>query len=156
MTARKVKEVKSQEKLTLDNLESGMKLSDSTRNPKEWQVDDDLIEQMRRYEQESNKSAIWKGKITGMFLFFKYYEDHPEEKTKTKKKPGRKPKAKEDVEIEELDELEEIEQAIEEQANEENLLKDAMEDYKSEYGVKNVNTKSQKFKQFFYKWKQSD
>lgn len=86
MTAKKVKEVNTQEKLTLDNLESGMKLSDSTRNPKEWKVDDDLIEQMRRYEQESNKSAIWKGKITGMFLFFKYYEDNPAKKKSKKLK----------------------------------------------------------------------
>ena len=81
---KKVKEVKSEEKLTLDNLESGMKLSDSTRNPKEWQVDDDLIEQMRRYEQDSGKSSIWKNKITGTFLFYKWYEDHPEEKLKTR------------------------------------------------------------------------
>ncbi len=58
MTAKREKTAKSQEKLNLDNIESGMKLSDSTRNSKEWNVDDDLIEQMRRYEHESNKSAI--------------------------------------------------------------------------------------------------
>ncbi len=50
MTAKKIKEVKPQEKLTLDNLKLGKTLSDSTRNPKELNVDDDLIEQMRRYE----------------------------------------------------------------------------------------------------------
>ncbi len=150
--AKKIKQVKSEEKLTLDNLESGMKLSDSTRNPKEWQVDDDLIEQMRRYEQESNKSAIWKNKITGMFLFFKYYDDHPEEKTKTKKKSGRKPKKVE----EEIDEEEEIEQAIEEVADEENELLDCIADYKIEFNVKKVNTNTKKFKSFFEEWKQAE
>lgn len=146
---KKVKELKSQEKLTLDNLESGMKLSDSTRNPQEWQVDDDLIEQMRRYEQESKKNAIWKGKITRMFLFFKYYEDHPEEKLKTKKKSGRKPKkVEEDVDIEEL-----IESEVE---NEENLILDAIEDYKIEFGVKKVNINTKKFKAFFDEWKKSE
>jgi len=150
MTAKKVKEVKTQEKLTLDNLESGMKLSDSTRNPKEWKVDDVLIEQMRRYEQESKKNAIWKNKITWMFLFFKYYEDHPEEKTKTKKKPGKKPK----VEEEELEETEELEEK--EIVNEENMMLDAIADYKIEFGVKKVNTNAKKFKEFFKKWKESE
>jgi len=151
MTTKKVKGVKSQEKLTLDNLESGMKLSDSTRNSKEWNVDDDLIEQMRRYEQESNKSAIWKNKITGMFLFFKYYEDNLQEKKKSKK-PSRKPKIVE----EELDEEEEIEQAIEEVVDEENLILDCIEDYKAEYNVKKVNTNTKKFKAFFEEWKQAE
>ena len=147
MTAKKVKEVKTQEKLTLDNLNTGMKLSDSTRNPKEWKVDDGLIEQMRRYEQESNKSAIWKNKITGMFLYFKYYEDHPEEKTKAKKKPGRKPKkVEEDVDIEELEKTE----------NEEDMLLDCIADYKAEYNVKKVNTNTKKFKAFFENWKKSE
>ena len=123
-----------------------MKLSDSTRNPKEWNVDDDLIAQMRRYEQESNKSAIWKNKITGMFLFFKYYDDHPEEKKESKKR-GRKPKQ------DEIDEEEEIEQAIEEVADEENLLLDCIEDYKIEFNVKKVNTNTKKFKAFFEEWK---
>ena len=107
---------------------------------------------MRRYEQESNKSAIWKNKITGIFLFFKYYDDHPEEKTKTKKKPGRKPNIVED----EIDEEEEIEQEIEEQiTTEENELLDCIEDYKAEFNVKAVKTNSKKFKEFFEKWKQS-
>lgn len=150
MTAKKVKQVKSQEKVTLDNIESGMKLSDSTRNSKEWNVDDDLIEQMRRYEQESNKSAIWKNKITGMFLFFKYYDDNPEEKKKPKKR-GRKAKE------EELDEVEEIEQEIEEEvADEENLILDCIEDYKAEYNVKKVNTNTKKFKAYFEEWKQAE
>ncbi len=151
MTAKKVKNVKSQEKLTLANIESGMKLSDSTKNPKEWKVDDDLIEQMRRYEQESNKSAIWKNKITGKFLFFKYYEDNPQEKKKSKKR-GRKPKKVED----EIDEEEEIEQAIEEVVDEENLLLDCIEDYKAEFNVKRVNINTKKFKAFFEEWKKSE
>ena len=149
MTAKKVKDVKTQEKLTLDNIESGMKLSDSTRNSKEWKVDDDLIEQMRRYEQESNKSAIWKNKITGMFLYFKYFEDNPQEK-KEAKKPGKKPKKVE------IDEEEEMEQAIEEVADEENLLLDCIADYKAEYNVKKVNTNTKKFKAFFEEWKEAE
>ena len=40
--------------------------------------------------------------------------------------------------------------------NEEDMLLDCIADYKMEYGVKTVNSKSQKFKQFYYKWKQSD
>ena len=147
MTAKKVKEVKSQEKLTLDNLESGRILSDSTKNPQEWNITDDLIEQMRRYEQESKKSAIWKNKITGMFLFFKCYEDNPQEK----KKSGKKPKKIEEEELEDLDEA--IETEVE---DEESLLLDCIEDYKAEYNVKKVNTNTKKFKEFFEKWRQSE
>ncbi len=149
MTAKKVKEVKSQEKLTLDSIEIGMKLFDSTKNPKEHKIDDDLIEQMRHYEQESNKSAIYRGKITGTFLYFKYYKDNPQEK-KEKKKPGRKPKE------DEIDEEEEIEEAIEEVADEENLILDCIEDYKAEYNVKKINTNTKKFKAFFEEWKQAE
>lgn len=135
------KDVKSQEKLTLDNLKSGMKISDSTKNPQEWEVDDDLIEQMRKYEQESNKNAIWKNKITGMFLLYKWMEENPQEKPK---------KVKDVIE-------ESLEQEIEaEVQSEEDMLLDAMEDYKSKYNVKSVRADSQKFKQFFYKWKQSE
>jgi len=100
----------------------------------EIEITEDLIEQMRKYEQETNKSVIWRGKITGRFLFFKYIEDHPEEKLKTKKKPGRKPKVEEEeLEDEELDKLEEMEdEVIEEQVvNEENLLKDAIKNTSS-------------------------
>jgi len=142
---KQVKNIEKEEKLTINNISVGDVIPDSTRNPKEWQVNDDLISQMRRYEQESDKSAIWKNKITGMFLYFKWMEDHPEEKTKTKKKPGRKPK---DVDIEELEEKEIV--------KEENLMLDCIADCKTEYGVKTVNTKSQKFKRFYYNWKQSE
>ena len=79
--AKKGKEVKN-EVLTLDNLESGMTILDL--HDEEVEITEDLIEQMRRYDQESKKNAIWKNKITGMFLFFKYYEDHPEEKMNIK------------------------------------------------------------------------
>ncbi|KKL10502.1 hypothetical protein LCGC14_2555170, partial [marine sediment metagenome] len=111
--AKKSKQVNNkekEEKLTINNISAGDVITDSTRNSKEWNVDDDLIEQMRRYEQESNKTAIWKNKITGMFLFFKYYEDNPEEKKKAKKR-GRKPKKVE--EEEELTDEEELEDIIE-------------------------------------------
>ena len=148
--AKKAKEVEKVD-LTVGNIKVGVKLPDL--HGEEVEITDDLIEQMRRYEKESGKSAIWKNKITGKFLFFKYYEDNPKEV-----KPKKKPKAKKVVEeIEKVEDLEEIEEAIEEQVvDEENLLKDAIEDYKAEYGVKTVNTKSQTFKQFYYKWKQSD
>ncbi len=151
---KKAKEVKS-EVLTLDNLESGMTIQDL--HDEEVKITEDLIEQMRQYEQETNKSVLWRGKITGRFMFFKYYEDHPEEKLKTKKKPGRKPKAKEEeLEVEEFIE-ESLDEAMESEVkDEENMMLDAIADYREEYGVKTVNTKSQKFKQFYYKWKQSD
>ena len=150
---KKGKEVKSEEKLTLDNLESGMTILDL--HDEEVEITEDLIEQMRQYEQETNKSVLWRGKITGRFMFFKYYEDHPEEKLKTKKKPGRKPKAKEEeLEVEEFIE-ESLDEAMESEVeDEENELLDCIEDYKAEYNVKNVNTNSQKFKKFFYNWKQ--
>ncbi len=158
--AKKVKEVKSEEKLSLENISIGDIILDL--HDEEVEITDDLIEQMRRYEQETKKSVIWRNKITGTFLFYKYVEDHPEEKLKTKKKPGRKTKAKKEVEDEELEEfdeneLEELDEVIEEEAvDEENLLKDAMADYKAEYNVKKVNTNTKKFKVFFEEWKQAE
>lgn len=144
---RKIKEVKSEEKLSLDNIKVGDIILDL--HDEEVEITEDLIEQMKQYEQNTNKLVLWRGKITGRFLFFKYYEEHPEEKLKPKKKPGRKPKkVEEDVDIEEL-----IESEVK---DEENMMLDAIADYREEYGVKTVNTKSQKFKQFYYKWKQSD
>ena len=144
--AKKIKQVKSEEKLSLDSIKVGDKILDL--HDEEIEITDDLIEQMRQYEKETNKTVIWRGKITGRFLFFKYIEDHPEEKLKTKKKPGRKPKVEEDVDIEEL-----IESEVK---DEENMMLDCIADYREEYGVKTVNTKSQKFKRFYYNWKQSD
>ena len=144
---KKVKEVKSEEKLSLENISVGDKILDL--HDEEIEITEDLIEQMRQYEQETNKSVIWRNKITGTFLFYKYVEDHPEEKLKTKKKPGRKPKkTEEDVDIEELIESEIV--------DEENQMLDAIEDYKNEFGVKKVNTNTKKFKAFFEEWKQSD
>ncbi len=143
--AKKVKEVKSEEKLSLENISIGDKILDL--HDEEVEITEDLIEQMRRYEQETNKSVIWRNKITGTFLFYKYVEDHPEEKLKTKKKPGRKPK-KVEVEDDDIEEL--IESEVE---DEEDELLDAIEDYKSEFGVKKVNTNTKKFKTFFEEWK---
>ena len=40
--------------------------------------------------------------------------------------------------------------------DEENMLLDVIDDYTTEYNVKTVNVNSQKFKKFFYKWKQSE
>jgi len=144
--AKKTEQVKSEEKLSLENIKVGDKILDL--HDEEIEITSDLIEQMRQYEQETNKSVLWRGKITGRFLFFKYVEDHPEEKLKIKKKPGRKPKKVEVIE-ESLDEA--MESEVE---DEENELLDCIEDYKAEYNVKNVNINSQKFKRFYYNWKQ--
>jgi len=142
---KKIKEVKSEEKLTLDNISVGDKILDL--HDEEIEITEELIEQMCKYEQETNKSVIWRNKITGTFLFYKYVEDHPEEKLKPKKKPGRKPKnIEEDVEIEDLEE--------EEIVNEEDMMLDCIADYKAEFGVKKVNTNTKKFKAFFEEWKQ--
>jgi len=143
---KKAKEVKKEE-LTIDSISEGDVIPDL--HGEKITITDDLIEQMRRFEQEMSKKAIYKNKITGTFLYFKYYEDNPKE-VKPKKKPGRKPKAK----VEEIEETEELEGK--EIVNEEDMLLDAIEDYKAEYGVKTVNTKSQKFKQFYYNWKNSN
>ena len=135
MTAKKVKEVKLNDKLSLENLKVGDKILDL--HNEEIEITEDLIEQMRKYEQDTKRSSIWRGKVTGSFLYFKWIEEHPEEKV-------------EKVIEEELDDV------IEEQViDEENKLLDCIEDYKAEYNVKTVNTNSQKFKRFFYKWKQS-
>lgn len=101
--AKKTKQVKSEDKSSLEYIKVGDIILDL--HDDEVEITSYIIEQMRQYEQETNKSVIWRGKITGRFLFFKYVEDHPEEKLKTKKKPGRKPKkVEEDVNIEELEE----------------------------------------------------
>ena len=92
--------------------------------------------------------AIWRNKITDNFLYFKYVEEHPEF-LEDKKKSSAKKKGK----VKKI----EVEAQIEEEiSNEENLMLDAIEDYKAEYGVKSVNTNSQKFKRFYYKWKQEN
>ena len=139
--SKQVKEVKEKEQLTLDGLKSGMVIKDL--HYEDIIIDNNLIEQMRQYEQETNKSVLWRGKITGRFIFFKYYKEHPEEKSKTKKKPGRKPKN--------------VEELIEEEVvNEENLMLDAIADYKAEYNVSKVNVNTKKFKAFFEEWKKSE
>ena len=144
---KQVKEVNSEEKLSLENINVGDIILDL--HDEEIEITDDLIEQMRKYEQETKKSAIWKNKITGVFLFFKWYEDNPEEKLKTKKKPGRKPKkVEEDVDIDEV-----IEENI---IDKENELLDCIADYKVEFGVNKVNTNTKKFKAFFEEWKNSE
>jgi len=138
MTNKKVKE---NDKLLLENLKVGDKILDL--HAKEIEIIDNLIEQMRQYEKDTKKSVIWRGKVTGGFLYFKYYEDNPQEKNKSKK-------IKEVIE-------ESLDEAIDEEVqNEEDMLLDCIEDYKLEYNVKTVNTKSQKFIRFLYKWKQDN
>lgn len=167
---KKAKVVKKKEQLTLENISVGDILPN--HHGEEIEITDDLIEQMRTFEKANPKShSVWKNKITGTFLYYKYYEDHPQEK-KEKKKPSKKPKAKaEEIEVEEdeeeldqkdeeeLDdeeELEDIDFDELEEEDEENLLKDCIADYKAEYNVKKVNTNTKKFKAFFEKWKQSE
>ncbi len=141
MTAKKIKQVKSEEKLSLEKIKVGDVIPDL--HDEEVEITEDLIEQMRQYEQETNKSVLWRGKITGRFIFFKYYKDHPEEKLKTKKKPGRKPKN--------------VEEIIEEEVlDEENQILDAMADYKAEFNVSKVNVNTKKFKAFFEEWKKTE
>ena len=134
------KEVKKKVQLNLDGLKTGMVIKDL--HGEDVNVDEDLISQMRRFEQETKMHAIWRGKVTGMFLRYKYIEEHPEF--------AEEEKIKEVIE-------EELEEVIEEQVkNEEDELLDCMEDYKAEYNVKTVKTDSKKFKQFFEKWKQEN
>ena len=125
------KEVKKKEQLTLNDIKSGMVIKDL--HDEDVDIDDDLIEQMRRFEQETKIHAIWRGKITGMFLRYKYIEDHPEYAEKK------------------------VKEVIEEQVkDDENMLLDCIEDYKSTYHVKTVNTNTKKFKAFFEEWKSSN
>lgn len=131
------KEVKKKVQLTLNGIKTGMVIKDL--HDKEIEITEDLIEQMKRFEKDTKKSAIWRNKITGSFLLYKWIEEKPEEK-----------KVKEVIE-------EELEEVIEEQVkNEENMLLDCMEDYKVEYNVKTVKTDSKKFKAFFEKWKKEN
>lgn len=143
MTAKKVKIVKKKKKLTVEDLNVGDVIP--TLHDKDMEITEELINQMKAFEQESKKSAIWRNKITGSFIYFKWIEEHPEEK-----------KAKKSKKVEELDEEEEsLDEEIEaEVQSEEDMMLDAMEDYKVKYHTKTVNPKSQKFKQFLYKWKQ--
>jgi len=125
------KEVKNKVQLNLNGLKNGMVIKDL--HGEGVDIDNDLIEQMRRFEQETKMHAIWRGTITGMFLRFKYIEDHPERAEKK------------------------VKEVIEKQVkDEENLMLDAMEDYKSTYNVKTVNINTKKFKAFFEKWKKEN
>ncbi len=54
--AKKIKEVKSHEKLSLENIKVGDKILDL--HDEEVEITDDLIEQMRQYEQETNKYIL--------------------------------------------------------------------------------------------------
>ena len=139
MTAKKVKQVKKNEQLTLENISIGDIIPDL--HDEDVEITDNLIEQMRRFEKDTKKSAIWRNKITGTFLYFKYFEDNPKEK----KKPGKKPKT------------EDLDEQIETEAqNEEDLLLDCISDYQEEFGVKKVNTNTKKFKEYYENWKKSE
>ena len=138
--SEQVKEVKEKVQLNLENVIVGTSIKDL--HGEDVKIDEDLIIQMKVFEKESKQHAIWKGKLTGSFLYFKWMKENPQEE-KTKKKPGRKPKN--------------VEELIEEEIiDEENELLDAIADYKAEYNVKKVNTNSKKFKAFFEEWKLSN
>ena len=113
----------------------------------EIEITDDLIEQMKRFEKDTKKSVIWRGKVTGSFLYFKWMEEQPEEKISDKLlKNNLKLKIEES-----------LDEAIEEEvADEESLILDAMEDYRMEFNVKKVNTNTKKWKTFFEEWKQAE
>ncbi len=143
MAAKKVKKVNEKIQITLDNVKVGMIIKN--HHSEDIKIDNDLISQMKAYEMESKRNAIFQGKVTGGFLYFKYFEDHPEEKTKEKKKPGRPKKVEENTKLDE---------AIE--SDEEHLLLDCIEDYKAEFNVKKVNTNTKKFKAFFEEWKKAE
>lgn len=70
-------------KLSLENIKVGDIIPDL--NNEEIEITDDIIEMMRMYEQETKKSAIWKNKITGKFLHFKWKKENPQEKKKSKR-----------------------------------------------------------------------
>ena len=173
MTKKAKKPEPKKEQMTVDDLLVGNIVPDL--HGVDITIDDDLIDEMRQFEKEGKTHAIYRGNITGSFLFWQMNKDKP----KTKKKAKKPKKAEEVIEIEDLEEetieeltdegwgteeeLEEIEEttkldeAIEEQVvDEENLKLDAIEDYKVEFNVKNVKTNSKKFKTFFEEWKQSD
>ncbi len=135
--AKKPKQTKFDNKLNLDTIKVGDVIPDL--HGEDVEITDDLIEQMKAFEKDTKKSAIWRSVITGNFLLYKWTKENPEEK-----------KVKEVIE-------EELEEAIEEQVkDEENMLLDCIEDYKAEFNVKRVNTNTKKFKAFFEEWKQSE
>lgn len=78
MLEEKPIEIVYSEKINTENIDVGMLLPDSTTRSKLWYIDDESIIQMKVYENEKGKSAIWNNKITGKFLEFKYYQDNPE------------------------------------------------------------------------------
>lgn len=131
MAKKKSKQVVQKKELTIDDLSIGDIVPDL--HDVDITIDNDLIEQMRQYEQDTKKSVIWRNKITGSFLFWKMNEDKP---------------------IEEESKLDEVIES--EVIDEENLLLDCIADYKAEFNVKKVNTNSKKFKTFFEEWKQAE
>ena len=146
--AKKAKAVKTKEQLVVGDLLVGETIPDL--HGEDVEITEDLIEQMRRFEQGSKTHALWKNKVTGSFLFWQMNE-------------VKKAEAVEEVEEEEeLDEedFEELEEDLEEDVDEADLILDAKEDYAVEYNIKGgadkVNIGTKKFKAFFEKWKQSE
>lgn len=70
---------KTKGKSSLDNIKVGDIIPDL--HNKEIEITDELLEQMRNYELETNKSAIYRNKITGSFLDFNWTREKKSKKT---------------------------------------------------------------------------
>ena len=145
--AKKKKEVKESEpkkkQMTLDDIIVGMTVPDL--HDVDMEITDDLLMEMVQYETETKKSPIYRNKITGSFLFWQM------------PKNNKKPKDTKKILEQAIEDVTEIEQEIEaELIDEENLILDAMEDYRMEFNVKKVNTNTKKWKTFFEEWKQAE
>ena len=83
-----------------------------------------LTAAMKKFQNATNKNAVWKGKVTGHFEFWWYKENHPEEFITTGKKgrpAGKKKPTQEQI----------------------------VAAYKTEFNIKKkVNTQTSKFKDF--------
>ncbi len=66
-------------KLSLENIKVGDIIPDL--NNDDIEITDAILEQMRMYEQETKKSAIWHNKITGKFLHFKWTKEKKSKKS---------------------------------------------------------------------------
>lgn len=90
------------------------------------------IAQMKKFEREMKKNAVYKGKITGTFLNWQYWQTH----TKPKPKPRGRPKSgrKKTSRFHQLteDEVKEL----------------YAKEFKIKGGPKNVNTKTGKYAKF--------
>ncbi len=167
--------VEKKEQMIVDDLSIGDIVPDL--HGVDVEITDDLISDMKTFESEGKTKAIWRNKITGMFLFWRMNKDKPKKEKKVKKA---KPKVVEeeieeeleDIEVEyddeeEIDEMEEIEEAVdevnkldeaieieaEEEIDELELIDEA---YKEKFSVQKVNRNAKKYKAFAKKYRESE